>query len=61
MVVIQPDSARSRFLRMLTARQLNHFETVKKDARWLLAQQPSGIDLVMVKRLLQAVETDSDK
>jgi hypothetical protein len=46
---------------MLTARQLNHFETVKKDARWLLAQQPSGIDLVMVKRLLQAVEADSDK
>jgi regulator of sirC expression with transglutaminase-like and TPR domain len=61
MVVIQPDSARSRFLRMLTARQLNHFETVKKDARWLLAQQPSDIDLVMVKRLLQAVEADSDK
>ena len=61
MVVIQPDSARSRFLRMLTARQLNHFETVKKDARWLLAQQPSGIDLVMVKRLLQALEADSDK
>ena len=60
MLAIRPDSARSHFLRMLTARQLNDVEIAKRDARWLLIQQPSGIDLAMVKRLLQALEADSD-
>ena len=60
MLAIRPDSARSHFLRMLTARQLNDVEIAKRDARWLLIQQPSGIDLAMVKRLLQALEADSE-
>ena len=60
MLAIRPDSARSHFLRMLTARQLNDVEIAKRDARWLLIQQPSGIDLAMVKRLLQAIEADSE-
>ncbi|MDA9718047.1 trypsin-like peptidase domain-containing protein [Planctomycetaceae bacterium] len=60
MLAIRPDSARSHFLRMLTARQLNNVEIAKRDARWLLIQQPSGIDLAMVKRLLQALEADSE-
>ena len=60
MLAIRPESARSHFLRMLTARQLNESEIAKRDARWLLIQQPSGIDLAMVKRLLQALEADSE-
>ena len=60
MLAIRPDSARSHFLRMLTARQLNDIEIAKRDARWILIQQPSGIDLAMVKRLLQGLEADSE-
>jgi hypothetical protein len=60
MLTIRPEAARSHFLRMLTARQLNENEIAKRDARWLLIQQPSGIDLAMVKRLLQALEGDSE-
>ncbi len=60
MLAIRPESAQSHFLRMLTARQLNESEIAKRDARWLLIQQPSGIDLAMVKRLLQALEADSE-
>jgi regulator of sirC expression with transglutaminase-like and TPR domain len=60
MLALRPDSARGHFLRMLTARQLNESEIAKRDARWLLIQQPSGIDLAMVKRLLQSLEADSD-
>ncbi|HBU36838.1 MAG TPA: hypothetical protein DEB70_03425, partial [Planctomycetaceae bacterium] len=60
MLAIRPDSARSHFLRMLTARQLNASEIAKRDARWLLIQQPSGIDMAMVNRLLQALEADTE-
>ena len=60
MLAVRPDSARSHFLRMITARQLNQSDIAKRDARWLLIQQPSGIDLAMVKRLLQALEADSE-
>ncbi len=60
MLAIRPEAARSHFLRMLTARQLNENEIVKRDARWLLIQQPSGIDMAMVKRLLQTLEADSE-
>lgn len=60
MLAIRPESARSHFLRMLTARQLNESEIAKRDARWLLIQQPSGIDMAMVSRLLQTLEADSE-
>jgi regulator of sirC expression with transglutaminase-like and TPR domain len=60
MLALRPDSARSHFLRMLTARQLNQSDIAKRDARWLVIQQPSGIDMAMVKRLLQALEAESE-
>ena len=60
MLALRPDSPRSHFLRMLTARQLNQSDIAKRDARWLVIQQPSGIDMAMVKRLLQALEAESE-
>ena len=60
MLALRPDSARSHFLRMLTARQLNQSDIAKRDARWLVIQQPSGIDMAMVKRFLQALEAESE-
>ena len=60
MLALRPDSARSHFLRMLTARQLNQSDIARRDARWLVIQQPSGIDMAMVKRFLQALEAESE-
>ena len=58
MLTVDPESSRSRVLRMLTARRLNRLDESLADARWLLEQQPADIDLEQVRRLVAAIEAD---
>lgn len=58
MLTVDPNSARGRVLRMLTARRLDRIEATLADARWLLENQPVDIDLEQVRRLVAAVEAD---
>jgi len=58
MLTVDPQSSRSRVLRMLTARRLNRLDESLADARWLLEQQPADIDLEQVRRLVAAIEAD---
>lgn len=58
MLTIDPESARSRLLRMLTAHRLNRSEVALMDGRWLVTRQPAGMDLDRVQRLLATLEAD---
>lgn len=58
MLTVDPQSSRSRVLRMLTARRLNRLDESLADARWLLEQQPADIDLDQVRRLVAAIEAE---
>lgn len=58
MLTVDPESSRSRVLRMLTARRLNRLDQSLTDARWLLEHQPADIDLEQVRRLVAAIEAD---
>jgi len=58
MLTVDPESARSRVLRMLTARRLDRVEVTLADARWLLENQPADIDLALVRRLVASLEAE---
>lgn len=57
-LVIDPDSDRDRVQRMVTAARLGRRDTALDDARWLLAHEPSGIDLDQIRRLVDRLEGD---
>jgi regulator of sirC expression with transglutaminase-like and TPR domain len=58
MLVISPDSARERVMRMVTAARLGRREAAVADARWLLDRMPPEIDLEQVRGLLDRLERD---
>ncbi|MEY3032506.1 MAG: putative serine protease HtrA, partial [Planctomycetota bacterium] len=58
MLTVEPDSARTRVLRMLTARRLDRIEVTLADARWLLENQPADIDLALVRQLVESLEAE---
>jgi regulator of sirC expression with transglutaminase-like and TPR domain len=58
MLVISPDSARDRVMRMVTAARLGRREAAVADARWLLDRMPPEIDLEQVRGLLDRLERD---
>ena len=60
MLVINPDSARDRVMRMVTAARLDRREAAVADARWLLERMPPGIDLDQVRGLRDRLETPAD-
>lgn len=57
-LVINPDSARDRTMRMVTAARLGRREAAVADARWLLERMPPEIDLEQVRGLLDRLEND---
>lgn len=61
MLTVEPESARTRVLRMLTARRLDHIEVTLADARWLLENQPADIDLDQVRRLVELLESEQER
>jgi serine protease Do len=56
MLVLAPDSARDRVLRMVTSYRLGRRDVALADARWLLEHAPEGIDLDQVRRMLEMLE-----
>ena len=56
MLVLTPDSARDRVLRMVTSYRLGRRDVALADARWLLEHAPEGIDLDQVRRMLDMLE-----
>jgi len=57
-LVVAPDSARDRVLRMVTAARLGRRDAALADARWLLDNQPAGIDLDQVRSLIARLEQE---
>jgi regulator of sirC expression with transglutaminase-like and TPR domain len=57
-LVINPDSARDRTMRMVTAARLGRREAAVADACWLLERMPPEIDLEQVRGLLDRLEND---
>lgn len=57
-LVINPDSALDRTMRMVTAARLGRREAAVADARWLLERMPPEIDLEQVRGLLDRLEND---
>jgi regulator of sirC expression with transglutaminase-like and TPR domain len=56
MLVLTPDSARDRVLRMVTSYRLGRRDVALADARWLLEHAPEGIELDQVRRMLEMLE-----
>jgi regulator of sirC expression with transglutaminase-like and TPR domain len=56
-LVIEPDSARDRVMRMITSARLGRRTTALADARWLLDHEPAGIDLDQVSSLIARLES----
>jgi serine protease Do len=56
MLVIAPDSAYDRVLRMVTAARAGRTETARDDARWLLDHEPDGIDLDRVRAMAERLD-----
>jgi regulator of sirC expression with transglutaminase-like and TPR domain len=57
-LVVAPDSARDRVMRMVTAARLGRRDAALADARWLLDNQPAGIDLDQVRDLVTRLEQE---
>jgi regulator of sirC expression with transglutaminase-like and TPR domain len=57
-LVIDPDSARDRVMRMITSARLGRRTAALADARWLLAHEPPGIDLDQVRSLIARLESE---
>jgi regulator of sirC expression with transglutaminase-like and TPR domain len=57
-LVITPESASDRVMRMVTAARLGRREAAVADARWLLERMPPEIDLDQVRGLLDRLESD---
>ena len=57
-LVVAPDSARDRVMRMVTAARLGRRAAALADARWLLDNQPAGIDLDQVRSLVSRLEQE---
>jgi serine protease Do len=57
-LVIEPDSARDRVMRMITSARLGRRTAALADARWLLDREPSGIDLDQVRSLIARLESE---
>ncbi|MFM8377815.1 MAG: transglutaminase family protein [Planctomycetia bacterium] len=57
-LVVDPDSARDRVMRMITAARLGRRTAALADARWLLDHQPPGIDLDQVRSLVARLESE---
>ena len=56
-LVIEPDSARDRVMRMITSARLGRRTAALTDARWLLDHEPLGIDLDQVRSLIARLES----
>lgn len=57
-LVIEPDSARDRVMRMITSARIGRRSAALADARWLLDHEPSGIDLDQVRSLIARLESE---
>ena len=57
-LVIEPDSARDRVMRMITSARLGRRTVALTDARWLLDHEPPGIDLDQVRGLIARLESE---
>jgi serine protease Do len=57
-LVIEPDSARDRVMRMITSARLGRRTAALTDARWLLNREPPGIDLDQVRSLIARLESE---
>ena len=57
MLVVAPDSARDRVMRMVTSYRLGRRDVALSDARWLLEHAPEGIDLDQVRRMAEMLES----
>jgi regulator of sirC expression with transglutaminase-like and TPR domain len=57
-LVVAPDSASDRVMRMVTAARLGRRDAALADARWLLDNQPAGIDLDQVRGLVSRLEQE---
>ena len=57
MLVVAPDSARDRVMRMVTSYRLGRRDVALADARWLLEHAPEGIDLDQVRRMAEMLES----
>jgi len=57
-LVIEPDSARDRVMRMITSARLGRRTAALADARWLLDHEPPGIDLDQVRSLIARLESE---
>jgi len=55
-LAIDPDAAGNRVRRMITARKLGRLDVSLADARWLLEQAPSDVDLDRVRQLVAVLE-----
>jgi serine protease Do len=60
MLVLDPESARDRVLRMVTSYRLGRRDAALADARWLLDHAPEGIDLEQVERMATMLEGADD-
>jgi regulator of sirC expression with transglutaminase-like and TPR domain len=58
-LAIEPDSARDRVMRMVTAARLGRRDTALEDARWLLEHQPPDIELEQVRALVRRLESET--
>jgi hypothetical protein len=57
-LVIEPDSARDRVMRMIASARLGRRTAALADARWLLDHEPPGIDLDPVRGLIARLESE---
>jgi regulator of sirC expression with transglutaminase-like and TPR domain len=57
-LAIDPDAAGNRVRRMITARKLGRLDVALADARWLLEQAPSDVDLDRVRQLVAVLEAE---
>ena len=57
-LVIDPDSARDRVMRMITSARFGRRTAALTDARWLLDHEPAGIDLDQVRSLIARLESE---
>lgn len=57
-LVIEPDSARDRVMRMITSARLGRRTAALADARWLLDHEPAGIDLDQIRGLVARLESE---
>lgn len=57
-LVVEPESARDRAMRMITSARIGRRTTALTDARWLLDHEPEGIDLDQVRGLIARLESE---